>query len=534
MGTAIVIAKKSNDPSQEIVLHSQFANRHGLIAGATGTGKTITLKVLAEQFSKLGVPVFLADAKGDVSSMAQAGESNPKFQARIASLGIESIEFSASPVVFWDVFGQQGHPIRTTVSEVGPLLLAQMLNLNDTQQGVLAAVFRIADDQGLLLIDFKDLKAMLSYVSENSSALKAGYGNLSPASLGAIQRNLLALGDQGGEQFFGEPSLDIMDFIQTDSQGRGHINLLAADKLMNTPKLYATFLLWMLSELFEKLPEVGDLDQPKLVFFFDEAHLLFNNASPTLQDKIQQVVRLIRSKGVGIYFISQSPLDIPEAVLGQLGNRIQHALRAFTPKDQKAVKTAAETFRANSEFKVDAAITELAVGEALISCLDEQGTPQIVERGLIMPPYSSFSPISSEQRQALMQTSIIAGIYEQAIDRDSAYEMLQRKVTESAQQQQAETLAAEHAKAQEALAKQQAKEQQALEKQQAKAEELQIKEQLRLQKEQQKQAEREAEQRAKLTQDIVGTFAKSAARSLGGPSGQKLVRGLLGSLFGKR
>lgn len=530
MGTSIIIAKKSRDPSQEIVLHSQFANRHGLIAGATGTGKTVTLKVLAEQFSKLGVPVFLADAKGDVSSMAQAGESNPKFQARLSSLGIDAIEFSASPVVFWDVFGEQGHPIRTTVSEVGPLLLSQMLNLNDTQQGVLAAVFRIADDQGLLLIDFKDLKAMLSYVSENSSALKAEYGNLSPASLGAIQRNLLALGDQGGEQFFGEPSLDIMDFIQTDQQGRGHINLLAADKLMNTPKLYATFLLWMLSELFEKLPEVGDLDQPKLVFFFDEAHLLFNNASPTLQDKIQQVVRLIRSKGVGIYFISQSPLDIPEAVLGQLGNRIQHALRAFTPKDQKAVKTAAETFRANPEFKVDAAITELAVGEALISCLDEHGTPQIVERGLIMPPHSSFSPISSEQRQALMQASIIAGIYEQAIDRDSAYEMLQRKVAASVQQQQADSLAAEQTKAQEALAK----EQEALQKQQAKAEELQIKEQLRLQKEQQKQAEREAQQRAKLTQDIVGNFAKSAARSLGGPSGQKLVRGLLGSLFGKR
>lgn len=525
--TAITIAKKSSDPTQDVVLYAQFANRHGLIAGATGTGKTVTLKVLAESFSRIGVPVFLADAKGDVSSIAKAGSSNPKFEARIQSLGIASIDFAASPVTFWDLFGEQGHPIRTTITEVGPLLLAQMLNLNDTQQGVLSAVFRVADDQGLLLIDFKDLKAMLSYVSENAGELKAEYGNLSPASLGAIQRNLLALGDQGGEQFFGEPSLDILDFIQTDANGHGYINLLAADKLMNTPKLYATFLLWMLSELFEKLPEVGDLDKPKLVFFFDEAHLLFNNASPTLQEKIQQVVRLIRSKGVGIYFISQSPLDIPEDVLGQLGNRVQHALRAFTPKDQKAVKTAADTFRANPEFKVDAAITELAVGEALISCLDEKGTPQIVERALIMPPYSSFDAISSAERQALMQQSLVAGVYEQAVDRDSAYEILQRKVIENTEQIQREAEATAQAKQDELLAKQNAKQQEVLERQQAK-------EQERLLKEQQKEVERQARERAKMTQDIVGTFAKSAARSLGGSSGQKLVRGILGSLFGKR
>jgi len=409
------------------VLHSQLANRHGLIAGATGTGKTVTLKVLAESFSRIGVPVFLADAKGDVSSLAKAGESSPKFDERIKSLNIESIPFAASPVVFWDLFGEQGHPIRTTISEIGPLLLAQILNLNDTQEGVLSAVFRIADDQGLLLIDFKDLKAMLSYVSEHAADFKAEYGNLSPASLGAIQRNLLALADQGGDQFFGEPALDLMDFLQTDSQGRGNINLLAADKLMNTPKLYATFLLWMLSELFEQLPEVGDLDKPKLVFFFDEAHLLFDNASPALQEKIEQVVRLIRSKGVGIYFVTQNPLDLPESVLGQLGNRVQHALRAFTPKDQKAVKTAAETFRANPEFKVDQVITELAVGEALISCLDEKGIPQIVERGWVMPPHSSFTPISLEERKALMQQSIVAGIYEQPVDRDSAHEMLQKR-----------------------------------------------------------------------------------------------------------
>ncbi|WP_286800099.1 MULTISPECIES: helicase HerA-like domain-containing protein [Acinetobacter] len=515
MGTPIVIAKKTTDTTQDIVLHSQFANRHGLIAGATGTGKTVTLKVLAESFSRLGVPVFLADAKGDVSSLAKAGVSSPKFGERLKTLNIESVPFAASPVMFWDLFGQQGHPIRTTISEIGPLLLAQMLNLNDTQEGVLSAVFRIADDQGLLLIDFKDLKAMLTYVSENAAELKAEYGNLSPASLGAIQRNLLALGDQGGEQFFGEPSLNILDFIQTDTQGQGYINILAADKLMNTPKLYATFLLWMLSELFEQLPEVGDMDKPKLVFFFDEAHLLFDNASAALQEKIEQVVRLIRSKGVGIYFITQNPLDLPESVLGQLGNRVQHALRAFTPKDQKAVKTAADTFRANPEFKVDQAITELAVGEALISCLDEQGTPQIVERGWVMPPYSSFTPITPEERQVIIGQSIVAGVYDQAVDRDSAYEMLQKKVLQQSQQKQADELEKQQSKEQDALAKQQAKEQE------------------RFAKEQQKAAEKAQRDREKLTQDIVGTFAKSAARSLGGSTGQKIVRGLLGSLFGK-
>lgn len=516
MSTPIIIAKKTTNTQQDVVLHSKFANRHGLIAGATGTGKTVTLKVLAESFSRLGVPVFLADAKGDVSSLAQAGASNPKFDERIKSLGIDSIPFAASPVVFWDLFAEQGHPIRTTITEIGPLLLARMLNLNDTQEGVLSAVFRIADDQGMLLIDFKDLKAMIGYVSEHAAEFKAEYGNLSPASLGAIQRNLLALADQGGDQFFGEPSLNILDFIQTDSNGHGYINILAADKLMNTPKLYATFLLWMLSELFEQLPEVGDMDKPKLVFFFDEAHLLFDNASAALQEKIEQVVRLIRSKGVGIYFVTQNPLDLPESVLGQLGNRVQHALRAFTPKDQKAVKTAADTFRANPEFKVEQAITELAVGEALISCLDEQGTPQIVERAWVMPPYSSFSPISPEQRQALISQSIVAGIYEKSLDRESAFELLQNKVVE--RQQQAVQIEQE---------KQQAKEAETLAKQQAR-------EQERIEKEQQKEAEREAKQREKLIQDTVGTFAKSAARSLGGSTGQKIVRGLLGSLFGRK
>lgn len=527
MSTPIIIAKKTTNTQQDVVLHSKFANRHGLIAGATGTGKTVTLKVLAESFSRLGVPVFLADAKGDVSSLAQAGASNPKFDERIKSLGIDSIPFAASPVVFWDLFAEQGHPIRTTITEIGPLLLARMLNLNDTQEGVLSAVFRIADDQGMLLIDFKDLKAMIGYVSEHAAEFKAEYGNLSPASLGAIQRNLLALADQGGDQFFGEPSLNILDFIQTDSNGHGYINILAADKLMNTPKLYATFLLWMLSELFEQLPEVGDIDKPKLVFFFDEAHLLFDNASAALQEKIEQVVRLIRSKGVGIYFVTQNPLDLPESILGQLGNRVQHALRAFTPKDQKAVKTAADTFRANPEFKVEQAITELAVGEALISCLDEQGTPQVVQRAWVMPPYSSFSPISLEQRQTLISQSIVAGIYEKSLDRESAFELLQNKVIERQQQAVQIEQEKQQAKEQELLAKQQAKEAETLAKQQAR-------EQERIAKEQQKEAEREAKQREKLIQDTVGTFAKSAARSLGGSTGQKIVRGLLGSLFGRK
>lgn len=511
MGTPIIIAKKVGDTSQDIVLHSQLANRHGLIAGATGTGKTITLKVLAESFSRIGVPVFLADAKGDVSSIAKAGTGGAKFDERLQMLGLDSIDFAGSPVTFWDMFGENGHPIRTTVSEIGPVLLSRMLNLNDTQEGVLSAVFRIADDQGLLLIDFKDLKAMLTYVSENASDLKNEYGNLSPASLGAIQRNLLALGDQGGEQFFGEPSLDIMDFIQTDANGHGYINLLAADKLMNTPKLYATFLLWMLSELFERLPEVGDLDKPKMVFFFDEAHLLFDNASSALQEKIEQVVRLIRSKGVGIYFITQNPLDLPESVLGQLSNRVQHALRAFTPKDQKAVKVAAQTFRTNPNFDVAEAITQLGVGEALISCLDEHGMPQIVERGWVMPPYSSFSPITLEERKSLMQKSIVAGVYDEVVDRESAFEMLQRKVAELEQEKQAEEeakLLAQQQKEQEKLAQQQAKEQERLAREQEKAE----------------------QQRSKQSQDLL----KTAVNILGSSTGQKIIRGVLGSIFGKK
>jgi DNA helicase HerA-like ATPase len=514
MTDPLIIAKKSTDTSLDLGLLPKLANRHGLIAGATGTGKTVTLKVLAEHFSKIGVPVFLADVKGDLSSIAKAGSSSPKFEERLALLGIESVEFKGFPTVFWDLYGKQGHPVRTTISEMGPILLARILNLNETQEGVLSAVFRIADDQGLLLLDFKDLRSMIQFVSDNAASFKAEYGNLSPASLGAIQRNLLALGDQGGDDFFGEPALDLMDFLQTDSNGLGQVNILAADQLMQSPKLYATFLLWMLSELFEKLPEVGDPEKPKLVFFFDEAHLLFDNAPEALQDKIEQVVRLIRSKGVGIYFISQNPLDINDKVLGQLGNRVQHALRAFTPKDQKAVRAAAETFRANPELNVSDAILELGVGEALVSFLDEKGTPNIVERALIMPPESQFFPLSTEERQAIIQQSVVAGVYEKLVDRESAYEKLTQKVTEIEQQ------------------KQQAEQDKLDAKESEKQQKLQEKEQVRLAREQQREEERRARERAKLTQDIVGGFAKSAARSIGGKTGQTLMRGILGSLFG--
>lgn len=514
MTDPLVIAKKTTDINHSLALLPKLANRHGLVAGATGTGKTVTLKVLAENFSNIGVPVFLADVKGDLSGIAKAGSSSPKLEERVQQLGLGTVDFKGFPTVFWDLYGEQGHPVRTTVSEMGPILLSRILNLNETQEGVLSAVFRIADDQGLLLLDFKDLRSMIQFVSDNASSFTSQYGNLSPASLGAIQRNLLALADQGGDKFFGEPALDLMDFLQTDAEGFGQINVLAADKLMNNPKLYATFLLWMLSELFEKLPEVGDPEKPKLVFFFDEAHLLFDNAPEALQDKIEQVVRLIRSKGVGVYFVSQNPLDISEKVLGQLGNRVQHALRAFTPKDQKAVRAAADTFRANPELDVSTAITELAVGEALISFLDDNGTPNIVERALVVAPRSQFGPITPEERQSIIQQSIVAGIYEKEVDRESAYEKLTQKVAEIEQQKaQAE---------QDAIAAKEAEKQQ-------KADE---KEQARIMREQQKEEERKARERAKLTQDIVGTFAKSAARSLGGKTGQTLVRGLLGSLFG--
>ena len=404
-----------------------LANRHGLVTGATGTGKTITLQTLAENFSRLGVPVFMADVKGDLTGISQAGRTAPKLAALLAERGLPTPAAAACPVTLWDVFGQAGHPVRATVSDMGPLLLARMLALNETQAGVLNLVFKIADDNRLALLDLKDLRAMLQHVGDNASQFTTAYGNVSAASIGAIQRGLLQIEQQGGDRFFGEPMLDIADLMQT-TDGQGVVNILAADKLMTAPRLYATFLLWLLSELFERLPEVGDLDKPKLVFFFDEAHLLFKDAPAALVERIELVVRLVRSKGVGVYFVTQNPLDLPDTVLGQLGNRVQHALRAFTPRDQKAVKAAASTMRANPGLDVETAITELAVGEALVSFLDEKGRPCITERVFVLPPGSQIGPISAEQRQALLAGSLVAGVYERAVDRDSAYERLKGRV----------------------------------------------------------------------------------------------------------
>lgn len=408
-----------------------LANRHGLITGATGTGKTITLQTLAESLSKIGVPVFMADVKGDLTGISQKGALPPKVAAIIKERGLPEPEHAACPTTLWDVFGEQGHPVRATVSDMGPLLLARMLALNETQQGVLTLVFKIADDHGLALLDLKDLRAMLQYVADNASQFQTEYGNVSAASVGAIQRGLLQIEEQGGDKFFGEPMLDIADFMQTDG-GKGVINILAADKLMNAPRLYATFLLWMLSELFEQLPEVGDLEKPKLAFFFDEAHLLFKDAPAALVERIELVVRLVRSKGVGVYFVTQNPLDIPDSVLAQLGNRVQHALRAFTPRDQKAVKSAASTMRANPKLDIETAITELAVGEALVSFLDEKGRPSVTERVYVLPPGSQIGPITPEQRKALIAGSLVAGVYEKVVDRESAYEKLRGRAAQSA------------------------------------------------------------------------------------------------------
>ncbi len=424
------LAKDSEQETTECFLLAAMANRHGLITGATGTGKTITLQTMAEKLSQLGVPVFMADVKGDLTGMSQAGRISDKLAAVLKERSLEAPESAACPVTLWDVFGKQGHPVRATVSDMGPLLLARMLALNETQQGVLAMVFKIADDAGLLLLDLKDLRAMLQHVGDNASTYTTEYGNVSAASVGAIQRGLLQIDEQGGDEFFGEPMLNIADFMQT-TDGKGVINILAADQLMNSPRLYATFLLWMLSELFEQLPEVGDLEQPKLVFFFDEAHLLFKDAPSALIERIELVVRLVRSKGVGVYFVTQNPLDIPDSVLAQLGNRVQHALRAFTPRDQKAVKAAASTMRGNPKLDVEAAITELAVGEALVSFLDAKGRPSITERVFVIPPGSQIGPITTEQRKALIDGSLVAGVYEKHVDRESAYEKLKGRVVSS-------------------------------------------------------------------------------------------------------
>lgn len=472
---------------KEVCLLPKLANRHGLIAGATGTGKTVTLHVLAERFSSIGVPVFMADVKGDLSGLALPGEDSPKLAERVTTMGLTDFAFEPFPVVFWDVFGVQGHPVRTTISEMGPLLLSRLLNLNDVQSGVLSLVFKVADDNGLLLLDFKDLQAMVRHVGDSASELQNAYGNISAASIGAIQRSLLALAEQGGEMFFGEPAINLQDFIQTDSDGRGVINILAADKLMRSPKLYATFLLWMLSELFEQLPEVGDPEKPKLVFFFDEAHLLFDDAPKALVEKIEQVVRLIRSKGVGIYFVTQNPVDLPDTVLGQLGNRVQHALRAFTPKDQKGVRAAAETFRANPAFDVETVITELGVGEALVSMLDAKGSPTVVERALVCPPRSRFAPLSPTERSTVIAGSPVAGFYEKEVDRESAYEKLRARAEQAAADAQAQ------AEAQAPVSRREA---------------------------------------ASPVGSLFGAFATSAARAIGSQVGRQIIRGVMGSIFG--
>jgi DNA helicase HerA-like ATPase len=456
----------------EIVLLSNMANRHGLIAGATGTGKTVTLRVLAEQFSRIGVPVFMADVKGDLSGLAFPGGDNPKVNERVKDLGLTDFRFQEYPVLFWDVFGEQGHPVRTTITEMGPLLLSRILNLNDVQSGVLSLVFKISDDNGLLLLDLKDLKAVVQFAGENAGKYKMEYGNISAASVGAIQRGLLGIED-------------LQDFMQTDSRGRGIIHILTADRLMQSPRLYATFLLWILSELFEQLPEVGDPEKPRLVFFFDEAHLLFDDVPKALEEKIEQVVRLIRSKGIGIYFITQNPLDLPETVLGQLGNRVQHSLRAFTPRDQKTVKAAAETFRVAPGFDVVKAITELGVGEALVSFLDSRGTPTVVEQALIRPPQSRLTPLSADERTRIIRGSMLAGHYEKMIDRESAYEKLRGKA------EKPEILAGEEPAPR----------------------------------------RQPAAQRSQAG-DLVGALAKSAAHAIGSQIGRQIIRGVLGSLFG--
>lgn len=468
----------------EIYALPKMLNRHGLIAGATGTGKTVSLQVIAENLSKLGVPVFAADVKGDLAGISQPGGNNPKVAERIKQLGLKNFAFEGCPVTFWDVFGEQGHPIRATVSDMGPLLLGRLLNLNETQAGVLAIIFKIADDNGLLLLDLKDLRAMVQYVGDNAAQFRTEYGNISAASVGAIQRGLLQLEQQGADKFFGEPMLDIFDLLQTDSRGNGIVNIIAADKLFQSPKVYSTFLLWLLAELYENLPEVGDLDKPKFVFFFDEAHLLFNDAPQALMEKIELVVRLVRSKGVGVFFITQNPLDIPDIVLGQLGNRVQHALRAYTPRDQKAVRAAAETFRVNPELDTEKVILELGVGEALVSFLDEKGVPGIVQRAFILPPRSQIGAITPQQRQQIMARSLVAGHYERTIDRESAYELLKKRAEQVAQQAPVPA------------------------------------------------SGRATRAPSRQTDDLMTAFMKSAGRAIASQAGREITRGILGSLLG--
>jgi DNA helicase HerA-like ATPase len=512
MPDPILFAKGKTDCN----LLPRMTNRHGLVAGATGTGKTVTLQALAEQLSKIGVPVFCADIKGDLSGISQPGsDANTHVTDRIKQLGLPALQYAGNPVTFWDVFGEQGHHARTTISDMGPLLLGRMLNLNDTQSGVLTAVFRIADDNGMLLLDLKDLRAMLQFAGDNAATYRTQYGNISTASIGAIQRGLLALEESGGDVVFGEPSLNLDDLLQTDANGHGVVNVLVADKLMQTPAVYTTFLLWLLSELFEQLPEIGDPDKPKLVFFFDEAHLLFDDAPKALLDKIEQVVRLIRSKGVGVYFVTQNPDDVPDNVLGQLGNRVQHALRAFTPRDQKAVRAAAETFRTNPDLDVETVITQLNVGEALVSTLDEKGAPTPVERAFVIPPASQVGAITVEQRRQIIGNSIVGDHYDNPVDRESAYEILKVKGEASAAQAAQDTAAA-------AAAKQRA------------AEEKEAARQQKAQDAAERAEARRARQSKSAGEKMVEAAATSAVRSIGSSLGRSLTRGLMGSLFGKK
>jgi uncharacterized protein len=511
MAVSLPIAKNMNaKPATSLDMLSSLVNRHGCITGATGTGKTVTLQTIAQSLSDIGVPVFMADVKGDLSGMVKAGSASDKMKARLQALELDEPAWMGCPVTFWDVFGEQGHPVRATVSDLGPLLLSRMLNLNDTQEGVLQLVFKIADDNGLLLLDTKDLRSMLQSVGDNAADYRTTYGNISAASIGAIQRGLLAIEEQGGDKFFGEPMLNIDDLLQTDARGKGIVNILAADKLMMAPAMYSVFLLWLLSELFENLPEVGDLEKPKLVFFFDEAHLLFTDAPKQLLQKIEQVVRLIRSKGVGVFFITQNPLDIPDTVLGQLGNRVQHALRAYTPRDQKAVKAAAETFRPNPAIDTAQVITELGVGEALVSFLDEKGRPNIVERAFILPPASQIGPIDGAARKAAMAQSVVAGVYEKTVDRESAYEIITKRTAATAATEKEAQIRAEAPR----------------------------------------QAEAPAESGgfggiigglgdlfgggSSKRQTPVEAMVKSAARSIGSTVGREIIRGVLGSIMKRR
>ena len=477
LSESILVAKST----RPLYLLPGMANRHGLIAGATGTGKTVSLQVIAEQFSRIGVPVFMADVKGDLAGISQKGSATLKIAERLKQMSLGDFPFFGSPVAFWDVFGERGHPVRATISEMGPLLLGRLLGLNETQAGVLAVVFKIADDNGWLLLDLKDLRAMLDHAGQNASEYRTNYGNISSTSVGAIQRGLLTLEGQGGDRFFAEPALNLDDLLQTDPDGRGVVNILASDRLLLAPKVYSTFLLWLLSELFENLPEVGDREKPKLVFFFDEAHLHFADAEKPLLEKIEQVVRLVRSKGVGVYFITQNPLDIPDIVLGQLGNRVQHALRAFTPRDQKAVSAAAGTFRTNPKLNTEKVITELLVGEALVSFLDAKGAPSVVERALVAPPHSQIGPISAEQRAELMRESLVAGQYDDLVDRESAYEILKKRAEQKASPPPATA----------------------------------------------KRSGREPD-------TIIEATAKSVLRAAGSQLGRQVMRGILGTIFGGR